>query len=395
MIDRTGKDCTGCYACVSACPKACIRMEENKEGFWYPKIQEEQCVKCNLCEKACPVLSKIPNHKTEKDIHIYAVTHTDEKTRAASSSGGAFSALAETVLEQGGVVFGAAFDENYDVHHIFVEKVEDLPKLRGSKYVQSRIGKAYEQAEAFLKEGRPVLFSGTACQTSGLLGYLGRDYENLYTQDLICHGVPSPMVWRKYLEYRQTLERSKIKKIFFRDKGHGWHNWHLAIDFENGTHYAQSQFQDKMIVSYLRGKCSRLSCYDCKFKQKCRTADFTLADFWGIQDFAPELDDDKGISSCYVNSEKAQQLFERAKIHLKVTELDFNMAVSGNLAMIESEHLPENRNDFLKEMKRKPFEMAYGECIDEMSFGTKIRWGMRRLLGNKQYDALKALGKRK
>ena len=395
MIDKVGNACTGCYACVNACPKSCIRMEENAEGFWYPQIDPEQCIRCGRCEKVCPVLSELPNAKTEKGIRVYAVKHRDEKIRLNSSSGGAFTALAQTVLEQGGVVFGAAFDENYDVRHICVESEEELSRLRGSKYVQSRIGNAYRQAESFLKEGRPVYFSGTACQTSGLLGYLGRDYDELYTQDLICHGVPSPMVWRKYLEYHRTLERSDIQKVFFRDKSHGWHNWHLAIDFKNGTHYAQSQFQDKMIVSYLRGKCSRLCCYDCRFKQKCRTADFTLADYWGIQDIAPDLDDDRGVSSCYVNSPKAQRLFEAARSRLDVQELDLETAVAGNLAMIRSERLPADRDEFLKEMREKPFEMAYGKIIDEMSFKTQVRWALRRALGNKNYEKLRSLGKKR
>lgn len=391
MIDKIGEACTGCYSCISACPKSCIRMEENEEGFWYPQISSRQCIQCNRCEKVCPVLSELPNTKTEKDIRVYAVTHKDDSIRMSSSSGGAFSVLAETVLDQGGVVFGAAFDDNYDVHHIYVETVDDMAKLRGSKYVQSRIGNAYKQAETFLKEGRPVYFSGTACQTSGLMAYLGKEYENLYTQDLICHGVPSPMVWRKYLEYQKTLERSEIQKIFFRDKTYGWHNWHLTIDFRNGMHYAQSQFQDKMIISYLRGKCSRLCCYDCKFKQKCRTADFTLADYWGIEEIAPELNDEKGISSCYVNSPRAQRLFDNAASRMKIKELDLERSIAGNLAMIESEHLPKDRDVFLREMRKMPFEMAYGKCIDEMPFRTKVRWSLRRIMGNKLYNRIKAL----
>ena len=395
MIDKIGKACTGCYACANACPKSCIHMKTDREGFWYPRFDPDQCIRCGRCVNACPVLSEIPNSKTEKDIRVYAVTHQDESIRMNSSSGGAFTALAETVLEQGGVVFGAAFTKNFDVHHIYVETAEDLAKLRGSKYVQSKIGDTFKQAEKFLKEGRPVYFSGTACQTSGLIGYLGRDYDNLYTQDLICHGVPSPMVWRKYLEYHQTLERSGIKRIFLRDKAHGWHNWHVAIDFNNGTHYTQSQFQDKMIVSFLRGKCSRPCCYDCRFKQKCRTADFTLADYWGIQEIAPELDDDKGISSCYVNSPKAQKLFDIARTRLEVTELDLDRSVAGNLAMIDSERLPKDREAYLGEMRKRPFEMVYGKYIDEMSKGTELRWMLRRALGSKRYDFIRTLGRKR
>lgn len=395
MIDKLGKKCTGCEACANACPAGCISMIEDKEGFAYPVIQTDKCVKCDRCEKVCPVLSKIPNHKTDDDIMVYAVTHKDETTRLSSSSGGAFSALAETILSKGGVVFGAAFDEEYNVHHIFVDDPDDLYKLRGSKYVQSRIGDAYRQAEAFLKEGRLVFFSGTACQTSGLIGYLGKDYANLYTQDLICHGVPSPMVWRKYLDYQQKTERSRIKKIFFRDKTYGWHNWHLAIDFQNDVHYTQSQFQDKMIVSFLRGKCSRPCCYDCGFKQKCRLADFTLADFWGIQEIAPELDDDKGISSCYVNSDKAAELFSLAEEKMSAVEMDVDYAVSKNTAMIESERLPKDREVFIEEMRKRPFELVYGKYIDEMTLGTRIRWTLRRILGNKHYDLIRNIGRRK
>ena len=150
-----------------------------------------------------------------------------------------------------------------------------------------------------------------------------------------------------------------------------------------------------MIVSFLRGKCSRPCCYDCKFKQKCRTADFTLADYWGIQEIAPELDDDKGISSCYVNSPKAQRLFDIARSRLNVTELDLERSVAGNLAMIESERLPKDREDYLREMRKKPFEMVFGKYIDEMSPGTRLRWTLRRALGNKRYDFIRTLGRKR
>lgn len=389
MIDKIGNKCTGCYACVDSCPKGCIRMVENAEGFWFPEIDSNICVGCNLCEKHCPVLNEIPINKSEAAVKVYALVHKDEKVRKNSSSGGAFSAIAEYVLSQGGVVFGAAFDENFDVHHICVDDRADMYKLRGSKYVQSQIGDTYKQAKECLKSGRLVFFSGTACQTSGLIGYLGRDYDNLITQDLICHGVPSPLAWRKYIKFREQLERSKVKNIFFRDKSFGWHDWHIAFHFDNGVEYKENQREDMMIKSFLRGKCSRECCYDCKFKQKVRLADFTLADYWGIEHLAPELDDDKGISSCYVNSPKAARILDAIKDKVELREMDLDSAVKYNMAMVESENMRKDRADFLQELSHKSFDMVSGKYNDEIRTGTKVRWTLRRLMGNKVYDSIR------
>jgi len=394
MIDKIQNRCTGCYACVNICPKSCIQMEDNSEGFWFPKIDSGRCIGCDLCEKACPVLNEIPINKTEEDVKVYALVNRDEAVRASSSSGGAFSAIADYVLERGGVVFGAAFDENYDVHHIAVEDPVELYRLRGSKYVQSRIGDTYKQAEAFLQAGRMVFFTGTACQTSGLLGYLGSDHENLITQDLICHGVPSPMAWRKYLRFRERLERSKVERIFFRDKTYGWHDWHISLKFRNGREFSQNQRDDMMIAAFLRGKCSRESCYDCPFKQKYRLADFTLADYWGIEKIAPELDDNRGISSCYANSPKAEMVLREISDKVILHQMDLDTAVAHNEAMVESERLPKDRADFLKELRTKSFDMVYGKYIEEFSAGTRFRWTLRRILGNQRYELiLKMLGR--
>lgn len=388
MIDQIGTACTGCEACANKCPKGCISMVENAEGFLFPKINQKQCVGCNLCEKACPVLNPVSIHKTEADVKVYALIHKDEEVRSASSSGGAFSAIAEYVLEQGGVVFGAAFDENFDVEHIGVEKKEDLAKLRGSKYVQSRIGDTYKKAKEYLQEGRLVFFTGTACQTSGLIGYLGQNYDNLITQDLICHGVPSPLAWRKYIQFRERLEKSKTEHVFFRDKSFGWHNWHIAFKFKNGTQYKQNQRDDMMIAAFLRGKCSRKSCYECKFKQKCRLADITLADYWGIEKIAPELDDDKGISSIYINSEKGQRILNAISDRVFLCEMDLDVAVAHNEAMVESEILSSDRTDFLRDLRRKSFDMVYGKYIYQFALDTKIKWTLRRILGNHIYEKL-------
>lgn len=394
MIDKIGTRCTGCEACANICPKACIAMTEDREGFRFPEIDSSKCIGCDLCERACPVLSPIPIEKTEADVKVYALIHKDDGVRAKSSSGGAFSAIAEYVLEQGGVVFGAAFDEKFDVRHIGVETVEDLSKLRGSKYVQSWIGDTYRKAKKFLQEGRLVFFTGTACQTSGLLGYLGKDYDNLITQDLICHGVPSPLAWRKYIRFREQLERSETEHIFFRDKTHGWHNWHIAFSFKNGNEYKQNQRDDMMIAAFLQGKCSRKSCYDCPFKQKCRQADFTLADYWGIDKIAPELDDDRGISSVYVNSSKAQRVLDAISDRVFLKEMDLDTAVAYNMAMVESEKLSSSRGDFLRELRRKSFDMVYGKYIYRFGWKTKIGWSLRRILGNRTYDVLRRKVKR-
>lgn len=388
MIDKIGNRCTGCEACANRCPKSCIAMVEDAEGFLFPQIDSTKCIGCELCEKACPVLSPIPIHKSEADMKVYALIHKDDAVRSRSSSGGAFSAIAEYVLEQGGVVFGAAFDEKFNVHHICVDSPEELHRLRGSKYVQSRIGDTYRQAKEQLQQGRLVFFTGTACQTSGLLGYLGQDYDNLITQDLICHGVPSPLAWRKYIELYQRWAKSTVADIFFRDKKFGWHDWHVYFKFRNGTHYRKNQQGDMMVSAFLTGSCSRKSCYDCPFKQKCRLADFTLADYWGIEKIAPELDDDKGISSVYVNSSKAQAILDAISDRVMLRQMDLDTAVAHNMAMVESERLKRDRDGFLRDLRKKSFDVVYGKYVEEADLSRRIKWFARRMLGDKLYERI-------
>ena len=388
MIDKIGERCTGCYACASACPKQCIQMVEDKAGFWYPRIDPAACVHCERCEKACPVLSPLENRRTQEDVAAYALIHRDEEVRRRSSSGGAFSALASAVLNQGGVVFGAAFDENFNVRHIAVTEEKELGRLRGSKYVQSRIGDCYSQAKQYLDAGRLVYFSGTACQTSGLSGFLGKDYPNLLTQDLICHGVPSPMVWRKYVQLRERLARAKTESVFFRDKAHGWKNWHLRMSFADGSSYELSQFKHPYIIAYLRGICSRLCCYDCAFKDRYRLADFTLADLWGVDGLIPEINDDKGVSLLLVNSGKAAAFLEKISASVRLYPLDFDAAVKENGALVESETRNPQREAFLREMRRRPFDVVAGKYQGEYTLERRLRWFARRALGNKRYEKI-------
>lgn len=233
-------NCCGCSACYSACPKQCISMVEDEEGFRYPIVDKSKCFDCGLCEKVCPVLNvSNPN----KPAYIFAFSNKSEDIRLKSSSGGAFSLLAELVLSQDGVVFGAAYDNNWEVAHTYIERIEDLDMLRRSKYVQSRIGDTYKQAKTILKEGRKVLFTGTPCQISGLRHYLRKDYDNLITMDFVCHSAPSPKVWRKFLSeqyarkgvagknsvFQSLKEMPSIKGINFRDKTHGWKKFSFSL----------------------------------------------------------------------------------------------------------------------------------------------------------------------
>ena len=203
MIEiKDKKDCCGCSACVQRCPKQCITLKEDNEGFLYPIVDKKTCIDCGLCEKVCPILHQ---GEPQKPLKVYAAKNLNEEIRRQSSSGGIFTLLAEQVIQEGGVVFGARFDENWEVKHDYTETIEGLAVFRGSKYVQSRIEDNYKKAEEFLKQGRKVLFSGTPCQIAGLKRFLRKEYEELLTVDFVCHGVPSPGVWRKYL--KETVAR--------------------------------------------------------------------------------------------------------------------------------------------------------------------------------------------
>lgn len=381
MINVSEKSkCSGCYACAEICPKKCIDMISDAEGFWYPKVNETQCIHCGACEKVCPITT---SHSLAGNgcAATYAAMHKKDSVRLKSSSGGIFSALATHVLEQGGVVFGAGFDENFNVVHKYVENMDELEALRGSKYVQSRIGNAYRQAEDFLKAGRLVLFSGTPCQIGGLLSYVKKPYENLITQDLICHGVPSPMVWQKYIEYRKAeANGAKPRKIAFRAKDEGWKRFSVSFLFENDTQYRETMDKDPMIRVFLKNLCLRPSCYDCHFKAKARKSDITLADFWGVKNVLPEMDDDKGTSLVMIHSQKGGELFERISDSLQFVEADIDEAICYNSSMIKSVKKPKKRELFLKEITKENFLLCQKRYCRE-TVVKKIRRMVSKLVG--------------
>lgn len=347
--------CVGCHACYSSCPCGCLSMKEDGEGFLYPSINEKQCINCGKCEHICPVMIR-PAFNDYDEVCLAAYSRNDEM-RHKSSSGGVFSVLAEAVINSSGIVFGAAFDNEFQVHHVQATTIEELARIRGSKYVQSRIEDTYRATKAYLESGRMVYFSGTPCQIDGLNNYLSHKYENLITQDIICHGVPAPFVWKKYLEQVKANLQSDIKDITFRDKTFGWRRYSLKIDGENGTHEMSNFLENPMMRAYLRDVCLRPSCYKCPSKGVKRSSDITLADFWNVSDYIEKLDDDKGIDLVICHSEKGCKLLKTVSKDLVSCKVD-DRAARENIPMNSSPHLPQSRNEFIHSLNMESFSDA-------------------------------------
>lgn len=348
MIEiKNKKDCCGCYACYNICPKECITMESDNEGFWYPKIDKDKCINCNLCEKVCPIINPVKRANSKKI--AYAGINKDDQIRVKSSSGGIFSILAEYIIKNNGIIYGASFDENFNIKHKRILCNTDLDLLRGSKYVQSSIEDIYKQVKSDLESNRQVLFTGTPCQVEGLRSYLRKEYVNLITMDFICHGVPSPLVWKKYLEEMKKSKQENIKNIYFRNKDIGWKVFSLKIIFDEKI-YINNLSKDLFMKGFLQDVYLRPSCYSCKFKKINRVSDITVADFWGIENILPKMDDDKGTSLIVIHSEKGEQLFDKLSETMILNEVNLNEAIKYNPSMIKSVKYNEKRNSFFAEL---------------------------------------------
>lgn len=355
IIDKS--ECCGCHACYSACPKNAIDMIVDENGFKIPKIKKELCINCGKCDKVCPIKNRddVKNKPT-----AYAAYNKDMNIRLKSSSGGIFSLLAEYILNLGGVVFGARFNEKFEVVHDYITRKDDILKFQGSKYVQSIIGNSYKEVKKFLEEGKYVLFTGTPCQVAGLLKYLNKSYDKLYTQDFICHGCPSPKVWSQYLKYQKDLNKIRsIKEINFRNKKNGWSKYSMLINYD-GNQYNVSHDTDYFMKAFLSDLCLRDSCYNCKFKGKHRTSDITLADFWGIDNILPEMNqEDFGTSLVIVNSEKGKNTLKKLN-EIVIQEVDFEKSVYYNPSYEKSVKKPKNRKKFFMEID----EMDFAQCVN-------------------------------
>lgn len=351
IVDK--KNCCGCCACMNICPVKAIIMEEDEKGFKYPKIDKNKCIRCGMCEKICPIIN---NHKNTTMQKVYAVINKNEKERKNSSSGGVFVLLGKEILKRNGVIYGAAFDEKFSVKHIKITNETDLKQLQGSKYVQSDINNIYVDVKKMLDNDKYVLFTGTSCQIEGLNAYLRKEYNKLYTQDIICHGVPSPKLLRKYLDYQQKKHKEKIKNIEFRNKDQGWLKFRIKLSFETKK-YSKVFTDDPYMMYFLSNMCLRESCYNCSFKNNYRNSDITLADYWGVKSIHPNMDDDKGTSIVITNSKKGEELFDSIKDKCIYEESKNEYIYKYNTAYIKSVDKYDKYDEFFYDLNNENFDV--------------------------------------
>nr|QIM10125.1 F420H(2):quinone oxidoreductase [uncultured Prevotella sp.] len=359
------KNCCGCGACEQSCPKHCITLNADNEGFMYPAVDEKCCINCGLCEKVCPVIK--PKEKEKCDTAAFAAYCKDKTIRRESSSGGIFSLVATVILNKGGVVYGAAFDESFNVVHQKIETIENLGELRGSKYVQSNKLEVFTEIKELLSKETFVLFSGTPCEVNALYKYLGhKDTTYLYTCDFVCHGVPSPKVWKKYLDEKEKEYDAKTEYVFHRDKRHGWKTYSITLLLSSMTktaEYSKILTFDKYLQTFLRNVSLRPSCYNCKFKGVERVSDITLADFWGISRVLPAMNNDTGVSLVLVQSEKGKELFGLIKPEIEYKEVVPQQVVKINENITVSAKEPESRRLFFENIDNFAFNELYNSYV--------------------------------
>mgnify|MGYP005872857817 CR=1 FL=1 len=380
-VSKIKEKCVGCKSCEQSCPKRCVSMIENKEGFWYPSVDEKSCIECKICLKRCPV-ENIEVHRN-KPKKVWAWRNRNDNDIMRSASGGASDSAARTILQMGGVVYGAAYDEQLTVSHIEVADDAGREKIQSSKYVQSDLKDSYSKVKKYLSEDKIVLYTGTPCQIAGLYAFLSGDSPNLYTIDLICHGVPSPKFFRRYLEYQSKKTAGKVIYFNFRSKDkRGW-----------GTQYllkTKTKTKTKMLSldrygkHFMDGDCYRECCYLCNYANMSRVGDLTIGDFWGIAKSHPNFYSPKGVSSVFINTEKGQNLFQMMMPLAMVEEatLDEGMVKQHNL--VQPSCRPVARDAFYSNIDESGF-------IEHIKVGVQLKARLKSVLPNKLIQKIKSL----
>lgn len=371
----SGKNCTACGACVQKCPKSCIAMREDENGFLFPQVDIEKCIRCGLCDKVCHLNTDMRNDETKM---AFACVHCSNEVLKKSTSGGAFTAIAESIIARGGVVYGCAYVTPTEPHHVRIDKQEDLQRLRGSKYVQSTIGDSYCQVLEDLRIGKWVLFTGTPCQIAGLKAFLGKPYNTLVTADIICHGVPSAAYFRKYLYWYEKKHDCKVKDFNFRSKENRCGTYAGTCDIDDGKSVRVQRifyFNEYYYFYFLKSELFRDSCYDCRYTSLFRPGDFTLGDFWGAEGQKLDFNVTDGCSLVLLNTEKAKSIFNELNVYS--TKIDIAFAVANNSQLRESSRHTDIRGTLLRE---------YRECsAEEIQKLFKKRFRVARLKAKIKY----------
>ena len=357
--------CTGCSACMNACPQACITMAADAQGFLIPKVEEDSCISCGICKMNCPELQPVQCNRSAAP-QAYAAQASDVGTRFCSTSGGVFSELAFQIIDQGGYVAGAIYGERQKIRHFITNNREDIKRLRQSKYAQSDKGDVFTQVRRLLGDGKTVLFAGAPCEIAGLLAYLGQHPQSLILVDYICLGANSPLVYEKYLGYLEKRCHSKIKRVWFKYKKFGWEQFATRVDFENGHTYVRDRYSDLYMRGYIQKSLYlRPCCRHCQYKGFPRCSDITLGDFWGVGRVFPNIDKAYGVSAVCVNTDIGRKMLRSISDRLILQECGIDDISAGNVNLTSSASEEERCETFYEDLERLGFEKAVKMRVKE------------------------------
>lgn len=397
MLEK--KQCCGCRACEQICPKGCIEMIEDKEGFLYPKINKEKCIECGLCKKICPMINN-EKIKQKEEKKVYRMTTNNKELIRNSSSGGAFSLIAEEIIENNTnkkyKIYGCALEEDLVARHKGVDNIEKISIFRKSKYVQSDLQNIYSNIQKELKEGKNVIFTGTPCQVAGLVNFVGKENtKNLYTIDLICHGVPSPMVFNKYLKYLERKNKTEIKSFNFREKLKLINiidSLGINVELKNDKIIKEYSFNNLYMLGFFKGLYYRPCCEFCPFANIDRVSDITIGDFWGINKKYKNLNPHEGISLCMVNSQKGQNIIKGLSERVNIVKEESELAVENNKNLSKPSVFSLDRQKFFDELIKTD---NFGETIKLfVKKKSKLRFWLTSNLDDNLKDKIKRLIKK-